>query len=153
MIVPKLSLFFPVRGSGHPIVSRVPGTWSPTHPYRQGRDAAWILQRVIYVFIAIAGFAALALVIWYYRRRERSRRAKGKPVLYGRGGRRWLKWHDQHKSDTTAAGYSKDMPEDRSLVTTQHECVMPEKPRPTYENPARVGNYKRHPNPESMLKV
>lgn len=140
---------------------------SPTSPQNQGHDTAWIVRRCIYVFIALAGFAALCLVLRFYMRRDRERRRSGQPVVYGRNGKRWLKWHDQHKpegnnnnrnvdEDADAVVHADEKhAEDRAAVAGVHDGTadMPEKPRPSHAKPTREAHFSQDPNPNSMLNV
>lgn len=152
MFVPSGSRMLAMKPSTHEIVPRKLSTLSPTNPYRQGHDTAWVLQRCIYVFIAIAAFAVLCSVIWFYRRRERSRRTQGKPAVYDRGGRRWLKWHDQHGSSTAGVAPYQAPSIDQAAVN-EHEGATFEKLRSTYQSSMRDREYEKDQNPNSLLNV
>ncbi|ETS75636.1 hypothetical protein PFICI_12580 [Pestalotiopsis fici W106-1] len=141
--------------SPHLTRRRYGGYSSPTSPQNQGHDRAWVVRRCVYVFIALAGFAALCVVIRFYMYRDRKRRRRGEPVVHGRNGRRWLKWHNQHESNAddgpVLAGKHAG---DREAEAGEHGTAdVPEKPRPSHAKPTREMHYEKDPNPNSLLNV
>lgn len=54
---------------------------------------------VVVMLALLAGFAVLSVVLCLDRLKDQRQQANGHDIDVGRRGRRWLRWHGQHKSE------------------------------------------------------
>lgn len=90
-IIPPLpKIHLPTMSSPVPL----PARYTPTDIY----IPIWV---VVAVLLLLAGFAVLSVVLCLDNIQDSRRRANNQDVDVGKGGgRRWLRWHNQHNSST-----------------------------------------------------